>query len=85
MNKDIKTFKKYILKNHTDPDTLVSDIKVFDQMCRLAENYAESKSNEVIIKEQRIKTLKETISTMEEHIKLLNNSFETLNLFLSKE
>jgi len=55
MNKDIKTFKKYILKNHPDPDTLVSDIKVFDQMCRLAENYAESKSNEVIIKEQQQK------------------------------
>jgi len=37
------------------------------------------------IQEQRIKTLKETIATMEEHIKLLNNSFETLNLCLSKE
>ena len=32
-------FQKYILKNHPDPDGLVGNIDVFDQMCRLAESY----------------------------------------------
>lgn len=36
-------FEKYILDNHPDPDILVADTIVFDQMCKLAENYAQSK------------------------------------------
>jgi len=55
MSKEIEGIKKYILNNHPDPDTLLSDIKIFDQMCRLAENYAKSKSSLVIIKEQQQK------------------------------
>lgn len=37
-------FKQYVLKNHPDPDSLLLDN--FEQMCLLAERYAESKVRE---------------------------------------
>jgi len=38
-------FEKYILENHPDPDILTIDLRVFDQMCRLATKFAEHKVN----------------------------------------
>ena len=39
-------FKKYILENHPDPDTLlVLDNDVFEQMCRLATDFAQDQNN----------------------------------------
>jgi len=42
MSKEIKGFEKFIMNNHPEPDTLVHDLEVFNQMVKLGEEYAKS-------------------------------------------
>jgi len=32
-------FTEFILENHPDPDALLKDVSIFNQMCKLAELY----------------------------------------------
>lgn len=38
-------FTEFIIENHPDPDALLKDVSIFNQMCKLAELYCKNKLN----------------------------------------
>ena len=78
----MKGFKKYILENHPDPDTLlVENNDIFEQMCLLAEGYAMEhhqhklkQPNEVVEEERKKKILMFSNFLLDEGITIKSES-----------